>query len=231
MSLLNQLRQWRNDQARVEGVETFRVFPNAVLEALVGALPKSKEEMLAIKGIKEAKYRKYGSTILKIIGEYVETGDKDKKNFSSSRNLKLKTRNLEEESKEPISNPQFPISEALSVSQFLDGLNMELSGMAARVQGEVSSVDVRERVVYFTIKDSQDDSTLNCLIFRYQYEVSGVQIAQGDEIVVEGVPEIYKPSGRLSLKVGIIELFGEGALKKAYEALKAKLEQEGLFAP
>src|SRR3990167_593325 len=99
MSLLNQLRQWRNNQARVEGVETFRVFPNAVLEALVGALPKSKEEMLAIKGIKEAKYRKYGSTILKIIGEYVETGDKDKKNFSSSRNWGLEIGSFDSSSK------------------------------------------------------------------------------------------------------------------------------------
>lgn len=123
------------------------------------------------------------------------------------------------------------IDEPLSVSQFLDGLNMELSGMAARVQGEVSSVDERERVVYFTIKDSGDESLLNCLIFRYQYQISGVKLAVGDEIIVEGAPEIYKPSGRLSLKVGIIELFGEGALKKAYDALKLKLEQEGLLAP
>ena len=56
-------------------------------------------------------------------------------------------------------------------------------------------------------------------------------LAIGDEVIVEGVPEIYKPSGRLSLKVGVIELFGEGALKKAYEELRKKLETEGLFAP
>lgn len=124
-----------------------------------------------------------------------------------------------------------PVIDTLSVSQFLDGLNVELSGMAARVQGEVSSVDARARVVYFTLKDAKDGSTLNCLIFHYQYEISGVQIAIGDEIVVEGSPEIYKPSGRLSLKVGVIELFGEGALKKSYDALKLKLEREGLFAP
>jgi exodeoxyribonuclease VII large subunit len=123
------------------------------------------------------------------------------------------------------------VRDTLSVSQFLDGLNVELSGMAARVQGEVSSVDARERVVYFTLKDAQDGSALNCLIFRYQYEISGVQIAIGDEIIVEGSPEIYKPSGRLSLKVGVIELFGEGALKKSYDALKLKLEREGLFSP
>ncbi|MDP3956973.1 MAG: exodeoxyribonuclease VII large subunit [bacterium] len=227
MSLLSELRTWRNDQARAEGVEVFRVLPNATLEALVGTLPKNKEEMLAIKGIKEAKYRKYGKMILQIIADssqQLTANIKETTNiFEKEEAGEFVSEKKEKENKEE--------DQTLSVSQFLDGLNVELSGMAARVQGEVSSVDVRERVVYFTLKDSQDDSTLNCLIFRYQYEVSGVQITAGDEIVVEGVPDIYKPSGRLSLKVGIIELFGEGALKKAYEALKVKLEQEGLFVP
>jgi exodeoxyribonuclease VII large subunit len=91
-------------------------------------------------------------------------------------------------------------------------------------------VDVRERVVYFTIKDAKDESTLSCLIFRNQYNISGVDLAIGDEVIVEGAPDIYKPSGRLSMKVGMIELFGEGALKKAYDALKLKLETEGVFA-
>ncbi|MFZ2187367.1 MAG: exodeoxyribonuclease VII large subunit [Candidatus Moraniibacteriota bacterium] len=221
MSLLNQLREWRNSQARTEGVETFRVFPNAVLDALVGTLPQNKEEMLVIKGIKEAKYRKYGAALLKILSEQTPSGKKS----PGTAHLEVQPPSYREDGKKEDEDP------TLSVSQFLDGLNTELSGMAARVQGEVSSVDERERVVYFTIKDSKDESTLNCLIFRYQYDISGVKIALGDEIIVEGSPEIYKLSGRLSLKVGVIELFGEGALKKAYEMLRLKLEQEGLFAP
>ena len=216
MSLLNQLRQWRDNQARREGVETFRVFPNAVLDALVGTLPQNKEALLSIKGIKEAKYRKYGATILNIIQEHSN---------ASGAHLEVTLPNNVRDEK------QTEGDQTLSVSQFLDGVNMELSGMAARVRGEVSSVDIRERVVYFTLKDSTDESMVQCLIFRHQYEVSGVKIAIGDEIIVEGVPEIYKPSGRLSLKVGVIELAGLGALQKAYEALKLKLEQEGLFAP
>ncbi|NTV55437.1 MAG: exodeoxyribonuclease VII large subunit, partial [Candidatus Moranbacteria bacterium] len=119
----------------------------------------------------------------------------------------------------------------LSVGQFLNGLNTELSGMAARVRGEVSSVDERDRVVYFSIKDAADDSMLNCLIFRWQYDVSGVRLREGDEIIVEGVPEIWKPMGKLSFKVGTIEVAGEGALKRAYDELYRKLESEGAFAP
>lgn len=225
MSLLNRLREWRNNQARIEGVEVFRVFPNAVLDAIAGTLPRTKEEMLAIKGIKEAKYGKYGAAIFRIIKEQVggESGAKSDSNSADGGYMISDAREEKERQREE--------DQTLSVSQFLDGLNVELSGMASRVQGEVSSVDVRERVIYFTIKDVKDESTLNCLIFRYQYDVSGVKIAIGDEVIVEGSPEIYKPSGRLSMKVGVIELAGAGALQKAYEALKLKFEQEGLFAP
>lgn len=230
MSLLNRLREWRNNQARIEGVEVFRVFPNAVLDAIVGTLPRTKEEMLSIKGIKEAKYGKYGAAILRIIKESAPPNGSDRQSSSEEKisndsDLEALLPNYGDDGKKAEED------QTLSVSQFLDGLNVELSGMASRVQGEVSSIDIRERVIYFTIKDKKDDSTLNCLIFRYQYDISGVRLAAGDEIIVEGSPEIYKPSGRLSMKVGVIELFGEGALKKAYEALKLKFEQEGLFAP
>lgn len=215
-------------QARTEGVETFRVFPNAVLEALAGSLPQNKEEMLCIKGLKDAKFRKYGSVLLKIIQEQTG-GDERMMNVSEKKVASSKQQGVRE--KEQEKKQEEEKDQTLSVSQFLDGLNVELSGMASRVQGEVSSVDERERVVYFTLKDSKDESTLNCLVFRYQYDVSGIKIAIGDEIIVEGVPDIYKPSGRLSMKVGVIELAGVGALQKAYEALRLKFEQEGLFAP
>jgi exodeoxyribonuclease VII large subunit len=58
----------------------------------------------------------------------------------------------------------------------------------------------------------------------------GVKIEPGMEIIVSGTPNIYKPSGRFSLRAETVELVGEGALKKAYDELKAKLEKDGLFA-
>ena len=69
MLLLNELRNWRNNQARIEGVEVYRVLSNTVLEALVGAMPANKNEMLAIKGIKEAKFAKYGAVLLQMIAQ------------------------------------------------------------------------------------------------------------------------------------------------------------------
>jgi len=224
MNLREALRGWRAEQSAKEGVEVFRVLPNAVIESIVAALPRTKEEVLAIKGIKEAKFRKYGKALLQLVDEHAEPGAPALVPTVAAAPA-------------PFEDSMFAVTEetpadpTLSISQFLDGLNLELSGMAARIKGEVSSVDLRERVVYFTLKDSQDESTLNCLIFRYQYQLSGVELRVGDEVIVEGSPDIYKPSGRLSLKVGMIELSGEGALKKAYDELFQKLERAGLMAP
>lgn len=215
-NLGNELRKWRVRQAQLEGVEPYRVLTNAVLDALALSRPRTKEEMLAIKGIKEARFARYGVALLNIIAEHA--GEVPAPAALSIRDIDT-------------SEPQTTGVETLSVSRFLDALKLELSGMAGRIRGEVSSVDVRERVVYFTLKDGEDESTLNCLIFRDQYAISGVDLQIGDEVVVEGVPDIYKPTGRLSLKVGVIELFGEGALKKAYDALFKKLETEGVFSP
>lgn len=121
-------------------------------------------------------------------------------------------------------------NDAVSVSEALDICNVTLVQNRLRVQGEVTRVDSRERVIYFTLKDSDDGSVVSALIFRNNYELSGVVLKEGTEIIVEAVAEIYKPTGRLSLKVSSIELAGEGALKKAYDDLKKKLEKEGLLS-
>ncbi len=121
-------------------------------------------------------------------------------------------------------------NDALSVSEALDVCNASLIQNRLRVQGEVMRIDSRERVIYFTLKDGEDESVVSCLIFRNNYELSGVSLTEGTEIIVEATAEIYKPTGRLSLKASSIELAGEGALKKAYEDLKKKLDQEGLFS-
>lgn len=213
--LLNKLRAWRDETARRQGVESYRIFPNATLEAIAFLQPTTIESLQTVKGIKEVKSRLYGKVVIEMVKEVLE----EKEIGSETVVLEAK------DSVAPMAE------EPLSVSRFLDALNLELSGMAARIRGEVTSVDVRERVVYFSMKDKDDESMLSCLIFRYQYEMSGVKLTIGDEVIVEGVPDIYKPSGRLSLRVESVEYAGEGALKKAYDELYRKLEQEGVFAP
>ena len=67
MSLERQLWQWREQQAQMEGIEAFKIFSKATLDAIVSQKPTTKEELLQIKGIKERKYQKYGRAILALV--------------------------------------------------------------------------------------------------------------------------------------------------------------------
>jgi len=223
--LLRKLTVWRNEAARREGVELFRVLPNKALEEIARREPKNKAELTAIKGIKEAKFQKYGREILSITkgdapARQVAKNDDDDLNYFKNAGKEASGGKTDEVVGEKI----------FSVGEFLDMLNDRLTECGGRVKGEISSIDERERAVYFSIKDKSDEGVMNCFVFRYQYDILGVKLKEGMEIVVAGYPEIYKPYGRLSLRVSSIELEGEGALKKEYEALKKKLEEEGIFA-
>ncbi len=118
----------------------------------------------------------------------------------------------------------------ISVVDFVERVNVSLLSHAGRIQGEVTSVNKNySKTIYFTIKDTEEDALLNCIIWRSIYDQNSVEIEVGDEIIVTGTPEIYAPRGTFSLKTQTIEYAGEGALKKAYEDLKKKLSEEGLL--
>ena len=164
--LFRKLKEWRDATAQKEGVELFRVLPNKAIEEIATSEPMNKEELVSIKGIKEKKFQKYGRKILEI----VNGGDKIIKSQPPLAPPYLRrgiggTSSLENQ-KEKI----------YSVSEFLDYLNNKLIEEEVKLKGEVTSVDERERVVYFNLKDKEDGSVINCLIFRYQYEVSGVKL-------------------------------------------------------
>ncbi|MFA5652028.1 MAG: exodeoxyribonuclease VII large subunit [Candidatus Paceibacterota bacterium] len=206
-SLFQKLKDWRKTTAEKEGIPVFRVFSNTILDDIAQYRPKDKESLLLIKGIKEGKFAKYGQAILTLVN-----GDQEE--FISQANNFV-------EGKED--------DKPFSVSSYLDFLNNQLSQSVARIQGEISSVDIRDRVIYFSLKDSKDGSVINCLIWKNTYELAGVEFVMGTEVILNGCPDIYKPSGRLSFKASSVELVGEGALRIAYEKLKAKLQKEGLF--
>jgi len=202
------LKEWRMKTARRENVELFRVISNQALEEIAKKNPQSKAELLEVKGIKEKKYAKYGEEILAMV-----QGSK-----SSTLGNIPRVELLDSE-------------KIFEVGEYLDFLNEKLLGAEARVKGEVSSVDIRGNYIFFSIKDKEGESLISCFVWARDYEMSGVNLEEGMEVVIWGHPNIYKPSGRLSFQVKLIELVGEGLLKKAYEELKKKLEAEGIFAP
>ena len=67
--LLTALREWRRRQAEEEKVPGFMVLSNAILEAVARRRPRSRAELLAIKGIGEGKTRKYGERLLALVGQ------------------------------------------------------------------------------------------------------------------------------------------------------------------
>jgi exodeoxyribonuclease VII large subunit len=122
--------------------------------------------------------------------------------------------------------------EIISVSLYLDKLNSTLKQERARIVGEVSGVQMYEgrSYLYFNIKDTKDQSTLKCFMWKRDYSLSGVPLKDGLEVIVTAYPSVYKPNGGLTMQIEAVELVGEGALKMAYDQLKAKLDKEGLFA-
>lgn len=122
--------------------------------------------------------------------------------------------------------------EPVPVSSYIMYLNARLRPCQARIVGETSGVKVSAKGhVYFDLKDTKDESVINCAIWRSNYSISGIELKDGMEIVASGYPDIYAPSGRLTFKAATVEHVGEGALKAAYDKLKKKLSEEGLFAP
>ncbi|MDD4661716.1 MAG: exodeoxyribonuclease VII large subunit [Candidatus Pacebacteria bacterium] len=117
----------------------------------------------------------------------------------------------------------------LTVSEYIELLNTVLLGFEAKIEGEVNQVKKSTKGhVYFSLKD-KDGSILECVIWGYHYKICGINLEEGMNVIISGLPSIYAPNGRLSFKASLIELKGEGALKKQYEELKKKLEKEGAF--
>jgi len=117
-----------------------------------------------------------------------------------------------------------------SVSDYIKIVNQGLKTFRSKIMGEVSEVSFGPTGhVYFTLKDEKDESIIKCVIWKFRYDIYGVELKEGIKIIATGYPEIYAPWGKLSFKSEIIEHAGEGTLKKEYEKLKEKLTKEGLF--
>ena len=96
------------------------------------------------------------------------------------------------------------------------------------IQGEISSFTAHgSGHWYFTIKDKK--SSLDCVMFKFDNINLLFEPKVGDELILNGKVSIYSPTGRYQFNVKHIEVSGEGALLRAFEDLKKKLDQEGLF--
>ncbi len=96
------------------------------------------------------------------------------------------------------------------------------------VEGEASNVKQSANGhIYFTLKDS--GAQLPCVIWRNTVQRLGIQLTDGQQVVVGGDLQVYAPHGRYQLIVSLVQQAGIGKLQQAFEELKAKLKAEGLF--
>ena len=82
---------------------------------------------------------------------------------------------------------------------------------------------------YFNLKDQR--AQIRCAMFRGFNQRLKYQPKEGDQVIVRGKVSLYEGRGDFQLIVEDIEPAGLGALQAAFEALKLKLSQEGLFDP
>ena len=98
------------------------------------------------------------------------------------------------------------------------------------VRGEVSNLRLQPNGnAYFSLKDR--DALLECVAFS-EAAATFPPFANGDEVVAYGSVQTYAKASRYQLRVyEVVAEGGTGALHRRYEALKARLTAEGLFAP
>lgn len=96
------------------------------------------------------------------------------------------------------------------------------------VEGEVSNLRVAPSGhLYFTLKDG--DSQLPVVIFRRQAILLRFRPTDGMQVLVRGKVSVYEQRGQMQLIAEFMEPRGAGSLQIAFEQLRAKLQQEGLF--
>ena len=107
---------------------------------------------------------------------------------------------------------------------------LETKFRAVWVQGEISNYKLHPSGhQYFTLKDQR--AQIACVIWRDTMASPRQPIVDGSQVQVYGTVTVFEARGQYQLNVQILQLRGVGLLQVKFEALKRKLEAEGLFAP
>jgi len=118
----------------------------------------------------------------------------------------------------------------ITVSEYLKLVNDTLAIIPSDqifIVGEISDYRVSQgKWINFDLKDEEKDAKIPCFGTTFQIKAP---LESGMKVKIVGQAKVYERFGKFSLNVQSIELVGEGALQKAYELLKKKLEAEGLF--
>ena len=97
------------------------------------------------------------------------------------------------------------------------------------IKGQVSNCKYHSSGhIYFSLKD--EESQISCVMFvSARYNGLQFELEDGQEVIVDGNVSVYERGGSYQLYAQEIRLNGIGELYVAYEMLKQKLYEEGLF--
>ncbi|MEO8438778.1 MAG: exodeoxyribonuclease VII large subunit [Spartobacteria bacterium] len=125
----------------------------------------------------------------------------------------------------------FPdVQKVLSVAELTRSIRNLLENRfgAVWVQGEISNYKKHPSGhQYFTLKDQR--AAINCVIFRNTLPLFPSPLTDGMQVQVYGNITVFEARGQYQLSVQILQSRGLGLLQAKFEALKRKLDGEGLF--
>src|SRR3954470_13560493 len=123
-------------------------------------------------------------------------------------------------------------SKVLTVAELTRSIRgtLETKFGAVWVQGEISNYKLHPNGhQYFTLKDQR--AQIACVIWRDTMAPLRQPLIDGTQVQVFGTVSVFEARGQYQLSVQILQPRGLGVLQARFEALKRKLEAEGLFAP
>jgi exodeoxyribonuclease VII large subunit len=112
-------------------------------------------------------------------------------------------------------------------------------GVKARLEGDYPDVWVEGQLTnfrgvnasghrYFSLKD--EGARLDAVLFKFTAAKGlAFELEEGQQLLAHGRLSVYEPRGNYQLVCDRVELKGVGALQKAFEQLKRRLQAEGLF--
>ncbi len=121
-------------------------------------------------------------------------------------------------------------TDALSVTAFARLVREAMEGQFknVKVEGEISNFKRHSSGhCYFTLKDS--GAQIRCVMWRNVAQALYFTPSDGMQVCLYGRASVYEQRGDLQLVANALRHAGEGALQKAFEALKQTLAAEGLF--
>jgi exodeoxyribonuclease VII large subunit len=128
------------------------------------------------------------------------------------------------------SQPKPAGSQALSVTQLLRRMKnlLEVQIGEVWVEGEVSNLRKQgSGHWYFSLKD--DGAQISCAMFSARRREGAEALMDGAKVRVFAEASVYEARGQLQIIAQKVERAGAGDLQARFEALKRKLQAEGLF--